>query len=101
MSQDALDIYNTHRKFQVEEGSFSQVGIIDGTILCNGIFDNHYFNGVKDGTNIPAMTHQKRFLVDSIPIFTPQSSKIVIDSKEYVIMKSDLDKNGVPVLWLK
>lgn len=100
MSVESLNIYNKHRKSQVENGKFSEIGLI-GAIEILGIFDDHYYFGKSDGGNQPMQAHQLRFLVDSIPTFTERSTVIKIRNVDYVIMKADKDENGVPRLWLK
>lgn len=101
MSQESLAIYDTHRQYQVEEGKFSQTALIDGVTELKGIFDDHYYYGQKDAGNVPQQSHQKRFLVNTIPVFTPKVTTITIDSNKYIIIRSDKDKYGVPRLWLK
>ena len=101
MSQESLAIYNTHRKYQVEQGTFSETGLIDGSIEVSGVFDDHYDFGNKDAGNVMQNSHRVKFLVDTVPAFTPKVSKLVLDRGTYIIMKSDKDDQGVPRLWLK
>lgn len=101
MSQTALDIYADHKKYQLEEGTFSETAILQDLSEVKGVFDSHYAQFTKDAGNVLKQSQKPRFLVDSVPTFTPQVTKITINSIEYVIMKATEDDRGIPVLWLK
>jgi hypothetical protein len=102
MTTAALEIYDQHRKYQLEEGVFSEgvPAIVDGTIEVKGVFDDSHIVGSKDGGNVLARKRSIRFLVDTVPTYTPKQSTIVIDGITYKMIRDDKDKRGIPVLWL-
>jgi hypothetical protein len=100
MSDNTVDLYNEKKKELIEDGSFSQSAIVDGVTIY-GIFDNHYSLGSKDGGNVTQQFKKPRFIVDIAPSFTPNVTKITINSVDYTITKSTPDKNGYVVLWLR
>ena len=100
MTTDALEIYAEHRKYQLEEGSFSETGIIDGSTDVKGVFDDSHKTIGRDGGNVTGHKRDIRFLVDTVPSYTQRTSTIVIDGKTYKVMRDDKDDRGIPVLWL-
>lgn len=101
MSQDALDIYNEHRKYQIEEGSFSEeTALLNGSTEIKGVFDNSYGLTNKDTGNVTKQKRKPRFLVDIVPTFEPNVSTLTVQGDTYLINKATEDEYGIPVLWL-
>ncbi len=101
MSNDTVDLYNEKKKELIEQGSNSQEAILDGATTIFGIFDESFTTGSNDSGNVPQRIKKPRFLVDTIPAFTPTLTTLEINSVTYIINNaSGKDKNGYSILWL-
>jgi len=66
----ALDIYDAHKEFQLEEGSFSESFILDpsgAATTIKGVFDESYITDEKDQGNVRQQKMEPRILVYEIP----------------------------------
>jgi len=106
MSQEALDIYRTHRAAQVGTGVFSEeFRIITGQTYTafRGVFDKSHMEDNKDGGNVMQKKLYPRIIVSEVPAgLVPRTSEIVraYDGASYIFQFSGLDDEGIPVLWL-
>lgn len=100
----ALDVYDTQRLFQVEDGPFSEPFYLDPTgarTEIKGIYDEPYLAGEKDTGNVRQQLRKPRILVNSIPSgVVAKSTMIEVRGDDYKINKLDRDPNGIPRMWL-
>jgi hypothetical protein len=103
MSQSALDIYAQHKKYQVEDGTFSETALFNGVDDLKGIFDESYATGSKDAGNVNQQFKKPRFLVDVVPAgVIPNTTELQVNGVDYIITKvSGTDERGPQVLWLR
>lgn len=103
MSIEALEIYDLHREFQLEQGPNSQkVTIIDSGVSFYGIFDNsRILDSKKDAGNIQKKARSPRIMVSVIPSGISQGTKLLLENSEsYEVKFTGKDKAGQGLIWL-
>ena len=102
----ALDVYDDHKEFQIEGGTFSESFTFDPdgvATTIKGIFDESYITDERDQGNVRQQKLKPRVLVYEIPSgVVYKESKLYIPrlDKTYTILKADKDDQGVIRLWL-
>lgn len=102
MSQDTIDILNTHRDDQLELSPSSEEFQIVGGGSFFGIFDKAHWEENKDGGNVTQKRLRPVIMVSVVPSgLTERSTKIERENGDtYTLFFIGKDDEGVPLLWL-
>lgn len=94
----------TQRKFEIEEGPFSEAFYLDPSGVrasFRGIYDEPYSVGDKDSGQVRQQMRKPRIIVDTIPEgVIPQTTLVEVRGVVTLIQKVDRDPEGVPRMWL-
>jgi len=103
MSQDTIDILNTHRADQLSLSPSSETFQIVGGATFSGIFDRAHFETDKDRGNITQKKLMPMIMVAEIP--AGLSERVTEITREngtdtYTFSYAGIDDEGVAILWL-
>lgn len=108
MSDDALDIYDSHLSEQLGSGGvFTERAVYDPSGLDEaelyGIFEKTSSRSNDDGGHVSQKTSSIRFILKQMMVFDIYAEKEVYfpyREATYTIDYVDVDENGADVLWL-
>ena len=104
MSAETLDIYNDHRKEEIENGPFSETfTTASPSGSFSGIFDRSHIEDNKDSGNVQQKKLYPRIMVSEVPEgIEPQTTTITREktSDTFTFWFVGKDDEGVPYLWL-
>lgn len=100
----ALDVYDTQRDEQVENGNFAEEFIIDPSGIAKtikGIYDESYITENRDSGQVRQQKRQPLILLSTVPAgIVPKTTQITVRNVVRTIQKIDRDPNGIPRMWL-
>lgn len=100
----ALELYDSQRDYQLEEGNFSEDFIIDplgSATVIKGVYDESYIIEHTDQGNFRQQKRKPVILLSTEPdSIVAKTTKITVRGIVRTIQKIDRDPNGIPRLWL-